>query len=69
MRVIKKKKRISIPKNLNIVHCWNIIGPIVAREIATSDYTPIPNCFDTNAYKIGYIFVPFRTKVLQNKEV
>jgi len=64
MLIVKKKRRISIPKNLNIVHCWNIIGPIVAREIGASDYTPIPYCFDTNAYKIGYIFVPIRTQVM-----
>jgi len=64
MLIVKKKRRICIPKNLNIVYCWNIIGPIVAREIGASDYTPIPYCFDTNAYKIGHIFVPIRTQVM-----
>lgn len=63
MLIVKKKRRLCIPKNLNISHCWNIIGPIVAQEIGASDYTPIPNYFDTNAYKIGYIFVPTSTQV------
>lgn len=67
MLIIKKKRRISIPKNLNTIHSWNIIGPIVAREIEASDYTPIPYCFDTNAYKIGHIFVPISTQVISTQ--
>lgn len=63
MLIVKKKRRICIPKNLNIIHSWHIIGPIVAQEIGASDYTPIPYCFDTNAYKIGHIFVPIGTQV------
>ncbi|XP_018407004.1 PREDICTED: uncharacterized protein LOC108783053 [Cyphomyrmex costatus] len=63
MLIIKKKRRFCIPKNLNISHCWNTIGPTVAQEIGASDYTPIPNYFDTNAYKIGHIFVSTSTQV------
>lgn len=64
MLIVKKKRRISIPKNLNIVHSWNIIRPhIVAQEIGAPDYTLIPHWFDMNAYKIGYIFVPIDTQV------
>ncbi|XP_018367107.1 PREDICTED: uncharacterized protein LOC108763745 [Trachymyrmex cornetzi] len=62
MLIIKNKQRFCIPKNLNISHCWNTIGPIVAQEIGAPDYSPIPNYFDTNAYKIGYIFVPTSTQ-------
>lgn len=64
--IVKKKRKISIPKNLNIVHSWNIIGPIVAQEIGASDYTLVPYFFDTNAYKIGHIFVPIDTQVNHN---
>lgn len=64
MLIVKKKRRFCIPKNLNIDRTWNIIGPIIAREIGASDYTPIPYCFDTNAYKIGHIFVPTSTQVI-----
>ncbi|KAM0736593.1 hypothetical protein ACS0PU_006242 [Formica fusca] len=63
MLIVKKKRRLSISKNLNIDHTWNIIGPIVAQEIGAPDYTPIPYCFDTNAYKIGHIFVPTSTQI------
>lgn len=63
MLIVKKKRRISIPKNLNISHSWSIIGPIVAQEIGASDYTLIPYWFDTNAYKIGHIFVPIDIQV------
>jgi len=61
--IVKKKRRFCISKNLNINRTWNIIGPIVAQEIGAPDYTPIPYCFDTNAYKIGNIFVPTSTQV------
>lgn len=63
MLIVKKKRRFCISKNLNIDRTWNIIGPIAAQEIGASDYTPIPYCFDTNAYKIGHIFVPTSTQV------
>lgn len=63
MLIVKKKRKIAIPKNLNIVRSWNIIKPIVAQEIGAPDYTLIPYCFDTNAYKIGHIFVPISTQV------
>jgi len=66
MLIVKKKRRFCIPKNLNISHCWNIIESTVAQEIGALDYTPIPNYFDTNAYKIGYIFVPTSTQVTDN---
>lgn len=65
MLIVKKKRRISIPRNLNTVYSWNTIGPIVAQEIGASDYTPIPYLFDTNAYKIGHIFVPIGTQVIR----
>lgn len=64
MLIIKKKRKICVPKSLSIFHSWNIIGPIVAQEIGVPDYTPIPYCFDTNAYKIGHIFVPIGTQVI-----
>ncbi|XP_036141059.1 uncharacterized protein LOC118645002 [Monomorium pharaonis] len=63
MLIVKKKRRISIPKNLNTIQSWNIIGPIVAQELKAFDYIPIPYCFDTNAYKIGHIFVPIGTQI------
>lgn len=63
MLIVKKKRRFCISKNLNINHTWNIIGPIIAQEIGAPDYTPIPYCFDTNAYQIGHIFVPTSTQV------
>lgn len=66
MHIVQKKRRIRIPKNLSIVHSWNIIGPIIAQEIGAADYTPIPYCFDTNAYQIGHIFVPIDTEVICN---
>jgi len=66
MHIVRKKRKVCIPKTLSIDHSWNIIGPIVAQEIGASDYTPIPYCFDTNAYQIGYIFVPTSTQVVNN---
>lgn len=63
MLIVKKRRRLCIPKNLNINRIWKIIGPIVAQEIGAPDYTPIPHCFDTNAYQIGHIFVPTSTMV------
>ncbi|XP_067207714.1 uncharacterized protein [Linepithema humile] len=63
MHIVKKKRRVRISKNLSIIHSWNIIGPIVAQEIGAADYTPIPYCFDTNAYQIGHIFVPVDTQI------
>ncbi|KAL0107225.1 hypothetical protein PUN28_015629 [Cardiocondyla obscurior] len=63
MLIVKKKRRVCIPKTLNVNRCWNIIGPIVAQEIGVSDYTPIPYCFDASAYKIGYIFVPISAQI------
>ncbi|EZA52318.1 hypothetical protein X777_08988 [Ooceraea biroi] len=63
MLIIKKKRKICVPNSLSISRSWNIIGPIVAREIGVPDYTPIPYCFDTNAYKLGHIFVPIGTQM------
>ncbi|KAL6429850.1 hypothetical protein ACFW04_007608 [Cataglyphis niger] len=61
--IVKKKRRICIPKNLNINRSWNVIGPIVAQEIGAPDYIPIPHLFDTKAYQIGHIFVPTSTQI------
>ncbi|XP_011063339.1 PREDICTED: uncharacterized protein LOC105151365 [Acromyrmex echinatior] len=69
MLIIKKKRRFHVPKNLNISCCWNTIEPIIAQEIGASDYTAIPNCFDTNAYKIGHIFVPTSTQIKRFRPV
>lgn len=64
MLIVKKKLKVSIPKDLNVTHAWNIIAPIVAREIGVPDYTPVPNFFYTNAYQIGRIFIPTSTQII-----
>jgi len=64
MLIIKKRQKIYVPDNLAILSSWKIIAPVVAEEIRISDYTPVPYCFDTNAYKLGYIFAPINTKVI-----
>ncbi|KAG7188714.1 hypothetical protein KM043_008336 [Ampulex compressa] len=48
----KENTRTSVPRNLSISKCWNIIGPYVAKEISASDYLPIPHYLDMNAYRI-----------------
>ncbi|XP_072744719.1 uncharacterized protein [Anoplolepis gracilipes] len=63
MLIVKKKRRFCIPKNLNIDYAWHIIARVIAQEIGAPDYIRIPYCFDTNAYKIGNIFVPIGTQV------
>ncbi|KAH0954178.1 hypothetical protein HN011_000076 [Eciton burchellii] len=63
MLIIKKRQKIYVPDNLAILSSWKIIAPVVAEEIRISDYTPVPYCFDTNAYKLGYIFAPINTKI------
>ncbi|KAI4489656.1 hypothetical protein M0802_010915 [Mischocyttarus mexicanus] len=62
MITIERKKKLSIPKNLNLITCWNIIGPELADEFE-GGYTHIPFFLDTNAYQIGYIFVPIESKI------
>ena len=54
---VKRKKKLAIPKSLNLLTCWNLIGPVVAQEIAGPDYVPIPNLLNTNSYEIGNIFI------------
>lgn len=62
-RVLIVKKKVPISKDLNVLRAWNVIAPIVAREIGAPDYTPVPN-FYTNAYQIGHIFVPTSMQVI-----
>lgn len=59
---IERKKKLSIPKDLNLITCWNIVGPELADEFEEG-YMHIPYILDTNAYKIGYIFVPTESMV------
>jgi len=66
MLIIKKRQKIYVPDNLAILSSWKSIAPVVAEEIRISDYTPVPYCFDMNAYKLGYIFVPINSKVIQS---
>lgn len=60
--IIERKKKLSIPKDLNLITSWNIMGPELADEFEEG-YTHIPYILDTNAYKIGYIFVPTESMV------
>nr|XP_050857161.1 uncharacterized protein LOC127066924 [Vespula vulgaris] len=60
--IIERKKKLSIPKDLNLITCWNIMGPELAEEFEEG-YTHIPYILDTNAYKIGYIFVPIESMI------
>ncbi|KAL2714951.1 hypothetical protein V1478_014649, partial [Vespula squamosa] len=59
---IERKKKMSIPKDLNLITSWNIMGPELADEFEEG-YTHIPYILDTNAYKIGYIFVPIESMI------
>ncbi|KAK2582233.1 hypothetical protein KPH14_004580 [Odynerus spinipes] len=58
----KKRRKLSIPKDLNLVDCWNIMGPEIAEEFGEG-YSHIPYCLESNAYKIGNIFVPAEVQV------
>ncbi|XP_043673521.1 uncharacterized protein LOC122631640 [Vespula pensylvanica] len=60
--IIERKRKLSIPKDLNLITCWNIMGPELAEEFEEG-YTHIPYILDTNAYKIGYIFVPIESMI------